>query len=313
VDVFKPRWTSASFLLYAGGLTVLGSALGSLAYLARSYGDGAQVLWSLLVLAVLYAIAHAFHIRDRWIAAGIFAFASVLAWAVFVGSLWIWFGWLHGTSFNQPFHGFSIARLSFVLLVIGACVDDRRRFRFPFISLITVFAVWFFVTDLISGGGNWTTTVTLLVGLVYLAVGSGSDSPSSFWWHLGSGLLIGGALLKWWHMSDTDWALIAVAALVFVAIAYGTKRSSWAVLATVGFFASAAHFAVEWSQGTTSILGVRNPRDWVPYAVFAFVGFLLVALGLRRRGVAAGEPEPRERREPAAGPAPPPAVPPAST
>jgi hypothetical protein len=291
VEVLRPRWTTASFLLYAGGLTVLGSAVGSLAYLSRSYGDGALVLWSLLILAVLYAIAHGFRVRDRWIAAGVFAFASVIAWAVFVGALWVWFGWLHTSSFSQPFEGFSVARLSFVLLVIAACIDDTRRFRFPFISAITVFAVWYFVTDLISGGGNWSTWVTLIVGFIYLAVGGASDSPSSFWWHLGAGVLIGGALLKWWHVSDLDWALIAVAALLFVSVAYATKRSSWAVLATVGFFLPAAHYASEWSNQTITITGITDTRGCVPYAVFAFVGFLLVALGLRRRGRAAGEPE----------------------
>jgi hypothetical protein len=292
VDVLKPRWTPASFLLYVGGLTVLGSALGSLSYLSSSYGDGALVLWSLLILAVLYAIAHGFKIRDRWIAAGVFAFASVLAWAVFLGALWIWFGWLHMSSFSAPFEGFSVARLSLVLLVIAACVDDGRRFRFPFISAITVFAVWYFVTDLISGGGNWSTVVTLLIGLIYLGVGGASDSASSFWWHLGAGVLIGGALLKWWHTSDTDWALISVAALVFVSIAYGARRSSWAVLATVGLFLAATHFANEWSNQTITITGITDTRGWVPYAVFAFLGFLLVVLGLRKHGAAAGEPDP---------------------
>lgn len=298
MDVLKPRWTSASFLMYVGGLTVLGSALGSLGYLNRSYSDGGLVLWSLLILGVLYVIAHGFKVRGRWIAAGVFAFSSVLAWAVFLGALWIWFGWLHSSSFSSPFEGFSVARLSLVLLVIAACVDDGRRFRFPLISLVTVFALWYFVADLISGGGNWTTVVTLLVGLIYLAIGSGSDSPSSFWWHLASGVLIGGALLNWWHNSDTDWALIAVAALVFVSIAYAASRSSWAVLATIGLFLSATHFASEWSNQTITVTGITDTRGWVPYAVFAFLGFLLVALGLRKRGAAAGEPEPKAKPKP---------------
>ncbi len=43
--------------------------------------------------------------------------------------------------------------------------------------------------------------------------------------------------------------------------------------------------------------GLSNPRDWVPYAVFAFVGFLLLALGLKKRGAAAGEPERIEEME----------------
>jgi len=291
VDWVKPRWTEASFLVYAGGLTVLGSAVGSLVYLSRSYSDGGLVLWTLLILVILYAIAHGFRIRDRWIAAGVFAFASVIAWAAFVYALWAWFGWLHSTSFAHPFEGFSLARLSFVLLVLAASVDDRRRFRFPFISAITVVGVWYVVTDLISGGGNWSTWVTLLVGLIFLAAGGAMDSPSSFWWNLGAGVLIGAALLDWWHVDDLDYALIAVFALLFVAIAYGTRRSSWAVLATIGFFLVGYHFAKEWSSETVSVTGVTNVRDWVPYAVFAFIGFLLVALGLKKRGIAAGEPE----------------------
>jgi hypothetical protein len=278
----KPRWTAGSFLLYAGGLTVLGSAVGALAYLSRSYGDAAWVGWTALVLAVLYALAHGFRLRGRWIAAGVFAFSSVIAWGAFVGALWVWFGWLSTTSFSS-FHGFSVARLSLVLLVLAAAVDDTRRFRFPFISAITVFVAWYFVTDFVSGGGDWSAVVTLIVGLVYLGMGTGSDEPSSFWLHLAAGTLIGGALLYWWHTSDTDWALISVAALAFVGVSYGTRRSSWAVLAALGLFSAGTHFAIEWSKGTTSVLGIRNPRDWVPYAVFAFVGFLLVALGLRSR------------------------------
>jgi hypothetical protein len=287
-----PRWSTAAFLLYAGGLTVLGSALGSLSYLAGSYGDAAWVGWTALVLPVLYGLAHGFRLRNRWVAAGVFAFASVLAWGAFVSALWVWFGWLSSTSFEDSgFHGFSVARLSLVLLVLAAAIDDTRRFRFPFIAAITVFVAWFFVTDLISGGGDWSNVVTLIIGLVYLAVGSGNDEPTAFWFHLAAGVLVGGSLLYWWHTSDTDWALISVAALVFVAIAYGTKRASWAVLAAIGLFFAGWHYAAEWSSSSTSIFGVTSSRDWVPYAVFAFVGFLLVALGLRGGTQASAEPD----------------------
>ena len=104
--------------------------------------------------------------------------------------------------------------------------------------------------------------------------------------------------MDWWHDSDLDWALISVAALVFVAIAYGTERSSWAVLATVGFFLAGAHFADEWSNGrrlrvdrasrTVRGLGAAS-------AVFAFIGFLLVALGLKKRGGGRGGARARRR------------------
>ncbi len=286
----KPRWTSASFLLYAGGLIVLGSAVGALGYLSRSYGDGAYAAWALLVLAVLYGLAHGFRLQGRWIAAGVFGFSSVIAWGAFIAALWVWFGWLSSTSFSgSAFHGFSIARLSLVFLVLVAAVDDTRRFRFPFISAVAIFALWFFVTDLISGGGDWSAVVTLLIGLVYLMVGSASDQPTSFWTHVAGGVLVGGALLHWWHSSDLDWALISVAALAFISVAYATKRSSWAVLGALGLVAAGAHFAVEWSSSVNSITDIITPSDWVPYAVFAFVGFLLVGLGLKKSGRAAGE------------------------
>jgi hypothetical protein len=288
----KPRWTSASFLIYAGGLIVLASAAGSLVYLSRSYGTAANVGWSFLVLAVLYAIAHVFRDRKNWLAAGIFAFASVVAWAIFVIALWRWFGWLHGGSFAHPFHGFSVARLSAALLVLAAAGDDRRRFDFPFITAIGVFIAWYFVTDLVSGGGDWTAVVTLFVGFFFLMLGVATDQPTSFWYHLGAGIFIGGALLHWWHTSDTDWALVSVAALVYVAFARLTTRSSWAVLGAVGLVAAGWHFAVEWSHPSGDLFVVTTARDWVPYAVFAFVGFLLVALGVRASRRVRVEPPP---------------------
>jgi hypothetical protein len=283
----KPVWTTSSFLLYAGGSTVLASALGALAYLSASYGAAAYAGWALLVLVVLTAVAHAFRARGRWIAAGVFAFASVLAWAGFVGSLWTWFGWLHASS---SFSHFSLARLSLELLVLAAAWDARRRFDFPFITAISVVVGWVFVIDLVSSGGTWTATVTLLVGLAYLLLGVVRSSASAFWLHLAAGALVGGALLDWDHTTDADWALISVAALVYVALAYGTKRSSWAVYATVGLLAAGTHFTAEWSRSGFAAFSPQSPsvpRMWVPFVVFAAVGFLLVVLGLRGRERAA--------------------------
>jgi hypothetical protein len=293
--VKKPTWTSSSYLVYAGGLVVLGSATGALGYLAAHYGDAAFAGWAFLVLAVLYALANGFKERGRWLTAGIFAYASVVAWGVFVGALWVWFGWLSGSDGAKlPFHGFSVARLSLELLVLASVFADLRRFSFPFIASIGVLFGWLFITDLISGGGNWSAVVTLFVGFAYFAAGSASDRPSAFWLHFAAGSLIGGSLLYWWHSGDLKWALISVASLVYVGIARRTGRSSWAVFASLGLLMAGAHFATEWSQGHGGD-GASNPltpfvsvdvRGWVPPLVFAFVGFLLVALGLSRRRAA---------------------------
>lgn len=287
----KPTWTSSSFLVYVGGLVVLGSAVGALGYLAGSYGNAAFAGWSLLVLAVLYGIANAFKRRGHWLTAGIFAYSSVIAWGVFVGALWVWFGWLSATDATRlPFHGFSLARLSLELLILMSVFADLRRFAFPFIASIGVLVGWLFVTDLISGGGSWSAVVTLLVGLVYTAAGGTGDRPTAFWLHLAAGALIGGSILYWWHSGDLEWALVAVASLVYVGIAHLTGRSSWAVFATIGLLAAATHFANEWSRGhggsfVTQFVPV-DVRGWVPPLVFAFVGFLLVALGIARRRIA---------------------------
>jgi hypothetical protein len=63
------------------------------------------------------------------------------------------------------------------------------------------------------------------------------------------------------------------------------------VLGTVGLVLAAGHFAIEWTRvGIPFLFSGANPsngpRGYVPSLVFAFVGFLLVSLGLltaRRR------------------------------
>jgi hypothetical protein len=291
MDVAKPRWTTASYLVYAGGLTVLLATLGALAYLSSQYGAAAYAGWAALILVVFTGIGLAFKRRGRWVAAGIFGFGSLIAWVAFVAALYTWFGWLDTASSSSPFAGFSVARLSFELLVLAAVFDDMRRFRFPLMASVGVFVAWFFVTDLISGGGNWSAVVTLFVGLAYLMAGVVSDKPSSFWLHFAAGALIGGTFLYWWHSGDTSWALIAFASVVYALIADRTHRSSWAVFGTLGLLAAAAHFTAAWSSArlvlSPGVIGTF--RGWVPSLVYAFVGFLLVALGLyaRRRNPAA--------------------------
>lgn len=282
MPALKPVWKTSSYLVYAGGLTVLGAAVAALSYLSGHYGSGALTGWALLVLVVLSTIAESLRRRDRWVAAGIFAFSSVIAWGAFVGIAWHWFGWLD--NWNSPFGGWSVSHLSLELLILVAAWNDRRRWRFPFITLISAVVGWFFVTDFISNGGAWTYTVTLLFGIAYLFGGSISDQPSAFWLHFVGGLLIGASLLHWWHSSDTDWALISASALVYVWIAYLTKRSSWAVFGSIGFLLATFHFL--FSAGTTSNgipTSIPSISGWAPSLAFACLGFWFVLLGLAAR------------------------------
>jgi hypothetical protein len=310
----KPIWTSATFLVYTGGLTVLLAAVAALSCLSANYGSGAEAGWALLVLVILYAIAHALRVRDRPIAAGIFAFASVIAWGAFVGLVFLWWGWNGFEPIRKvPLHHWSWSRLALELLILAAAADDRRRFRFPFIRLISAVVGWAFVLDLITAGGNFTTAVTLIVGVAYLAWGTIHRTPSSFWLHLVGGLLIGGAILHWCHKSDGDFAVVSIVALFFVITAYATKRSSWAVLGTIGFFAATSHYVagsptaftggafglgssgscVATPTGTTcTSTGISGP--WSPALAFGLLGFWLVLLGLlgRHRTAATLAPPP---------------------
>jgi len=296
VDVLKPQWTTASFLLYAGGLTVLAAAAVSLAYLSDQYRAAAFLGWSLLVLAVLAVLAWSFRRAGRWIPAGIFALLGVLAFGVVVGALESWWGWLPSST-TRAFAGFHAGRLLVALAVLAVSLVATRIFAFPLLVLPACVTAWYLVTDALSGGGNWSAIVTMFVGLVFLLVGLSLDRgrrrPYGFWLHVSAGLTIGGSVLFFWHRTDGDWALVCVASLVFVAVAAGTGRSSWAVLAAAGLVLAGGHFTIEWSRAPLLFFGneysTSPARGWVPGAVYAFVGFLLVALGLiveRRRRAA---------------------------
>ncbi len=298
MNVRKPNWTSSSFLLYFGGLTVLSAAGSSLAYLATQYGKGALTAWALLPLAVLLAVALMLRRRGEWIAAGVFAVGAVGMWVAFIGILFTWWGWNSNTNSNNAFEGWNWTLWLLLLLVIAAAAVALRTFRFPLLVVYVLWSVYLLVTDVISSGGNWSAVVTLLFGFVYLFVGLSVDrgprNPYGFWWHLTAGLLIGGALLYWWHSSEADWALLATASVAYILLAGITWRSSWAVLGVGGFIAAATHWTLEWVD--TGFSSLASDRSWVPLVVFAVVGFFFVLLGLylERR---------RRRREPAPLPA----------
>ncbi len=301
----KPIWNSSTFLVYTGGLTVLIGAVAGLGYLLTQYhGHGEMALWSLLFLVILYGIANVLLMRDRPIAAGIFAWVSVLAWAIFLYFLFQKLGW-NVAVFSSSFRQWSWARMLLWILILVAAWYDRRRFRFPFIRLISAVVFWVFIVDLLtSGRGTWFVVVTLLLGVLYLLVGNVTDKPSAFWLHVVGGALIGGALLHWFGKTDTDFAVISFFALVYVWIAHWTKRSIWAVYATIGFFAATGHYV---SGSPTGILGETvggssvcrstptggsictsygpHVSPWAPALAYGLLGFWLVGLGMlgRRR------------------------------
>jgi hypothetical protein len=295
VQAIKPRWSSWSFLIYVGGLTILGAATSALTYVAAAHGDAAYVLWALIVFSAVAGVALALR-RDGThpIAAGIFGYSAVSLFGALVGALWTWFGWLGDE--GSAFGGFDVARLTLVLFTLVAAFVALQLFRFPLIMLTIVGLSWFFVTDLVSGGGDWSAIVTFFVGLVFLmaavSVDAGPNRPYGMWLHVGAGLAIGGSLVYFLHHGNFEWALVVVAAVLYVFMAEGLGRSSWAVLGALGILMAAVHYTVELTHIRLSIFGPvvdGSSRGWAPALVFALAGTVLVLLGglLARRARAA--------------------------
>jgi hypothetical protein len=290
VNVVRARWTSASFLVYAGALTVLFAASALLGVIEGDHGLGTFAGFSVLFFVVPAALAGALRRSGRHITAGVFAFVAVALFAVMIGAFMSWFGWLDEVDDN-PFHGFDVARLALVLLTIVAAVVALRIFRFPLVVLILAGAGWYFVTDLVSGGGNWSAVVTLLFGLALFLAGlpidSGDTRPYGFWLHVAAGLTVGGALLYFWHSSDTQWALIIVAGLVYIAVGAAIRRSSYAVLGALGLAAATAHFSERTFFPGGDVESFEEPQPWVAPVAYLCLGFFLALVGLllaRRRG-----------------------------
>jgi hypothetical protein len=283
VDVLKPRWSSSTFLLYLGAFTILGAMTGAYTYLGSRYGDVAFVGWTLLMLAILLALALGFRVRGAWITGGLYAYLAVTAFGTFVGAVFEWWGWDAGGG-DSAFDGWHWSSWLLILLVLAAAGTALERFRFPLFVLPIAILIWFLVTDVVSGGGSWSAVVTLGFGLLYLGFGVAMGRVRGFWMHVVSGVLVAGALLYWWRSSTAGWWAMAAVSVVFVFVGVAVRRSSWAVIGALGLWASATYFSFKWTIGNPlDVIGEGPPssdRLWIPIVVAAVLGFLYVALGL---------------------------------
>ena len=249
MNAVRVPWSHASFLVYLGGLTTLVAMLAFLSVESGKHGSGGLVGWSALVFAVLAVLAFLSKRAGRLVTAGLYALSAVAAFVVFFGALLDWFGWLPDINNGSAFGGFRFWLLVLELSIVVASAVALRIFRFPLLVLVVAASAWLFVTDLVSGGGDWSAIVTIAYGLALLAVAVGYDSGGSriygFWLHVVAGLTIGGGLLWFFHDGDWDWVVVGVAALAYILLGDRLLRSSWVVLAAWGLLQVTTHFAGE--------------------------------------------------------------------
>jgi hypothetical protein len=308
VHVVRVPWSGASFLAYLGGFTVLFAALSLLAVQAEEHGDAGLVFWAAIVYAVLAALAYTALKTGHRVTAGLLAMATVVSFAVLVGAFLSWFGWWpEGT--EPGFGELNFWLLVFELLTLAAAVAAWRLFRFPPLLFLVALAAWYFVTDLVSNGGDWSAIVTVFVGVVlFLAAGAADEEESpvrGFWLHVASGLAIGGGLLWFFNDGSVDWIIVGLAGLAYIAIGERLQRSSWIVLGAWGLFQTATFFADKWSDVVTDgffpfglllfpfFLALEDfsgsdGHEWVGPLVYALLGLLYIGIALvlarRRRG-----------------------------
>lgn len=297
-------WSSASFLAYLGGLTILFAVVLLLAIEGDEHGAARLVLWAAVVFAALSGPAFLARLAGHFVTAGLLALSSVVAFVIFLGALLTWFGWLSDIEDGSAFGGFRFWLLFLELAALVAAVVALRIFRFPLLVSLVAGTSWFFVTDLISNGGDWTAIVTILVGLVLLlagiAVDDGPSRPFGFWLHVVAGLTVGGGLLWFFRDGHFDWILIGVAGLLYIALGDRLMRSSWVVFGGWGLLQVASHFAIKWSDSYLFLIGTfylfpfsaggidepgTSNHQWVGPIVFAVTGavFIGMALFLARR------------------------------
>lgn len=302
MNVARAPWSSASFLVYLGGLTILFATVSLLTVQATTHGSAGLVLWALLIYAAVTGLALLARATGHLVTAGLFATSSVVAFVVLLGTLENWFGWFPNPD-QGPFEGFHFWLLVLELAALVASAAALRSFRFPLLVLFVAVSAWFFVTDLISNGGDWSIIVTIAVGVVLLfagiAVDGGPSRPFGFWLHVAAGVAIGGGLIWFLHDSMLDWIVIGVVGLIYVLLGDRLARSSWVVLGAWGMFQTASYFADKWSDVSEFfypyffvvplfVAGDNygpHRHNWIGPLIFALTGlvFIGIALWMARR------------------------------
>ena len=285
-DALKPRWSSASALVYLGGGVVLVATLALLGILGEDHGDWALVGYSVLATASALGLALALEQSGRAVAAGVLATVTVLFFAFFVGSFENAIGIL-----DIDLDDYQPAALLLEVLTIGAALVALQRFRAPLLVLPIAVTFWIAVAYLGSLGswGDAGEVLTVLVGIALIAVAVAVDragrEPYGLWLHVVGGIAFGGGVLALIE-GDLGWVLVGLLSLAYVAASYLLGRSSYAVLGTIGILATTTYFTLD----GFSLLGEFLPfgsgeisegglDPWQVALSFVVAGLVIVVLG----------------------------------
>jgi hypothetical protein len=285
-DALRPRWSSASALVYLGGFVVLAATSALLGVLGGDHGDWALVGYSALAAAIALGLALALGQSERAVAAGVLATLAVVFFAVFVAVAESALGILDVDAGDyQP------ATLVVEALTIAASLVALRRFRAPLLVLPIATTIWIAVADL-GSIGSWDDAgeaLSVLTGAALMAAGVAVDragrDPYGLWLHVVGGIAFGGGVLAL-AGSDVAWVLVGLLSLAYVAAAYLLARSSYAVLGTIGILATTTYFTLD----GFSVLGAFLPfgsgqidqglDPWQVALSFVAAGLVIVLLGI---------------------------------
>lgn len=284
-DALRPRWSSASALVYLGGVVILLATSALIGVLGDDHGDWALAGYSALATVLALAFAHWLEQSGRAVAAGVLATLAVVFFAIFVGSVENLLGIL-----DVDVGDYQPATLLLEALTIAAALVALRRFRAPLLVLPIALTFWIAVVDL-GSLGSWDAgeVLSILVGAALIvaavAVDRAGREPYGFWLHAVGGLAFGGGVLALVE-GGVGWGFVGLLSLAYVGAAYLLGRSSYAVLGTIGILATTTYFTLD----GFSLLGAFLPfgsgeieeglDPWQVALSFAVAGLVIVVLGL---------------------------------
>lgn len=288
-DPLRPSWSSASALVYIGAFVVLFATGALLGILGDLHGEAALLGYAAIAAGAAVGLALLLEDRERPVAAGVAVTLAVVFFAVVVAAFLSLIGLLDpdGDDYEPAVHLVELA-------VIGGALVALRRFRAPLLVLPIALTVWITIADLAEQAFSWGDageTTSLAVGALLAVAGVLVDRsgrrPYGFWLHFVGGVAFGGAVLSL-VSGDAGWALVGLLSLVYVAVAYGLERSSYAVLGAIGILATTTYFAVDATSLVSDFFAFGETPDeeiepWQVALWFVAAGLLIGLLGLLER------------------------------